>query len=317
MKSYVALLSLIGFLLVLGGCISSGERILRVPAVEYADRVRKANAPGRQAGSVQGPVGLDASLHTISDKDRASLHLVSQDPSADPTLGDVAPAGKDIVTNLNPADGGYTVQPSTMPQSRDYNGPLSLGDPGISASLWKESRAGNMLFRDYRAWQPLDLITIVITERAEGNRKAETDIKLDSSVQAGITHLFGWENTDKENKKWLDLKNMITANAAHDVSGEGETKRKGSLKATISAMVVEVLPSGILRIEGEKILAVNNDDEVMIISGLVRPEDVNSNNEVDSGKVANMRIDYTGTGSVSDAQTGGWLGNLVRRYWPF
>ena len=81
-------------------------------------------------------------------------------------------------------------------------------------------------------------------------------------------------------------------------------------------MVVEVLPSGILRIEGEKIVAVNNEDEVMVISGLVRPEDVTSANEVRSSKVANMRIDYFGQGTVGDAQNGGWFSRILRRFWP-
>jgi flagellar L-ring protein precursor FlgH len=54
----------------------------------------------------------------------------------------------------------------------------------------------------------------------------------------------------------------------------------------------------------------------MVISGLVRPEDVNSNNEVDSSKLANVRIDYYGNGTIGDAQRGGWLGRILRRWWP-
>jgi flagellar L-ring protein precursor FlgH len=101
-----------------------------------------------------------------------------------------------------------------------------------------------------------------------------------------------------------------------EFTGDGETERKGNLTGKISAMVVEVLPSGILRIEGEKIVSLNSEEEIMVISGLVRPEDVNSKNEVDSSKVANVRIDYYGNGTIGDAQRGGWLGRVLRRWWP-
>ena len=78
-----------------------------------------------------------------------------------------------------------------------------------------------------------------------------------------------------------------------------------------------MLPSGLLRIEGEKIISVNNEDQVMVISGLVRQRDINSNNEVASGSIAQMRIDYFGKGVVAETQIGGWLGRILRIIWPF
>jgi flagellar L-ring protein precursor FlgH len=85
----------------------------------------------------------------------------------------------------------------------------------------------------------------------------------------------------------------------------------------MSAVVAEVLPSGLLRIEGEKIISVNNEEQVMVISGLVRPRDITSDNEVLSTKIAQMRIDYYGKGTVGEAQYGGWLGRVLRIIWPF
>ena len=82
-------------------------------------------------------------------------------------------------------------------------------------------------------------------------------------------------------------------------------------------MVAEVLPSGILRIEGTKIISVNNEEQIMVLTGLIRPRDITSDNEVDSTRVANMRIDYYGRGDIGDAQRQGWLGQLVRKVWPF
>jgi flagellar L-ring protein precursor FlgH len=109
----------------------------------------------------------------------------------------------------------------------------------------------------------------------------------------------------------------LKATTTNDFKGDGKTNRKASLTATISAMVIEVLPSGILRIEGEKIIAVNNEEQTMVISGLVRPRDVTSENSIDSSKLANLRIDYYGKGVIGEAQYGGWLGRMLRVVWPF
>ena len=85
----------------------------------------------------------------------------------------------------------------------------------------------------------------------------------------------------------------------------------------MSAVVAEVLPSGLLRIEGEKIISVNNEEQVMVITGLVRPRDITSDNEVQSTKIAQVRVDYYGKGTVGEAQYGGWFARLLRIIWPF
>jgi flagellar L-ring protein precursor FlgH len=82
-------------------------------------------------------------------------------------------------------------------------------------------------------------------------------------------------------------------------------------------VVAEVLPSGLLRIEGEKIIAVNNEEQIMVISGLVRQRDISSDNEVNASKIAQIRIDYYGNGTVGEAQYGGWLARALRIVWPF
>jgi flagellar L-ring protein precursor FlgH len=229
------------------------------------------------------------------------------------------------VTNMpNPA---FTVEESKAPLTRDYQSPLPLGDPGIQASLWRESRRGTFLFQDHRAWQAMDLITIVVSENMSGSTDADTQITTESGIEATFEQLLGVPQyllnkidtyiTTGEDGNADTSKPLVKGGSKSRYKGEGETKRTGALRGKISAMVVEVLPAGILRIEGKKIVSVNEEDQVMVISGLVRPSDVNSNNEVDSSKIANMRIDFFGKGTVGDAQHGGWLGNIVRRLWPF
>jgi len=280
----------IGLALLGSGCGTPKRPDPVVPAVETAKRIREQYVSGRSL-----------ERRGIAYDERARLRYAVDGGAPDAEL----PGSYEA---LDAEDGEA---------GRDYNGPLSLGDPGLSASLWHESRDGNDMFRDDRAWRPLDLITIRISEASEGSKEADTEVKSKSSAEAAIEHLLGLETQIAGLDKAVDPTALVTASAQNDFKGEGQTSRKGKLTATVSAMVVEVLPSGTLRIEGQKIIAVNNEEQVIVISGLVRPRDVDSTNTIDSSKIADMRIDYYGRGSVGEAQYGGWLGRIMRYVWPF
>ena len=198
-----------------------------------------------------------------------------------------------------------------------YKQPLELGNPGVTASLWRESQSGNEPFRDFRAWQPMDLVTIIVTEQSLGRHLANTEVKSKSQYLAAIENLLGLESQPANWSRPADMSSLIKASTQNDFKGEGLTIRQAELTARISAVVVEVLPSGLLRIEGEKILAVNNEEQIMGISGLVRQRDINSNNEVNAAQIAQARIDFYGKGTLGEAQYGGWLSRLLRILWPF
>ena len=297
--------------LALTACQSFEKPAPIIPSLDYAKNL------SQEQGRRSSPRYLNTQGQIVNVNDntaKAQLHFVAdtQNPNAD-----------EIITNEpQPAFESYE---SKMQDRRDYNGPLSLGDPGVTASLWKESRGTNDIFRDQRAWQPLDLITIVVSETAEGRKEADTEVKSKSTVAAAISQLFSLDDDIVESNPTgridgapsIDPTSLVNASLQNDFKGEGDTSRRDTLKARISAMVAEVLPSGILRIEGQKIISLNSEEQTMIISGLVRPRDINSGNEVDSSKIANMRIDYYGKGIISEAQLGGWLGRLMRIIWPF
>jgi flagellar L-ring protein precursor FlgH len=212
---------------------------------------------------------------------------------------------------------GFTEYRSAAGTPRDYTGPLSVGEPGVTASLWHEGGAANDIYRDQRALQPMDLITVVVSETNKGQKQANTEVKEQNDISASIDNLLGLEASIPADNPNINMSNLIKAALQNNFKGEGTTKREGTLSARMSAMVVEVLPSGILRIEGEKIISMNGEDETMVISGLVRPRDINSENEVESAKIANLRVDFYGEGSIGEAQSGGWFSRLVRKVWPF
>jgi flagellar L-ring protein precursor FlgH len=288
------------------GCAAPAPMSVRRPAEVYANMVRgTADEDPRGGMPSRGdsrPVGSRSTSNAPEGTPRARLGFTGE--STNPEVRYAADGG---------VEPDFYVERSPLAGKREYAGPLSLGDPGVSASLWRESRGGNNLFYDYRAWQPMDLITIVVSEDAEGTKEADTEVKSKTSIELAIEKFLGFETNFTD----IDPGSLIKADSKNDFKGEGETTRKDSLTARISAMVAEVLPSGVLRIEGEKIISVNNEEQIMVISGLVRPRDVNSDNEVASNKVANMRIDYYGRGTVGEAQYGGWLGRGLRKIWPF
>lgn len=318
----------------LTGCSPMNRDDKVVPSLAYARAIgagERQDVRRAQALTASGPVaatlpskgGAEAHIRQVSAQDAQSARFrYAADSGSAP-----APDGaNDVVTNIAPEladDKGFQVYQNSAPNIRDYNGPLSLGDPGVSASLWQESRGETNLFHDFRAWQPMDLITILVTERSEGKKEADTSVKSESTFQAALENFFGYENdiekrnSDKDGKPKVDLANLINASTSSEFKGEGDTSRTDTLKAQISAMVVEVLPGGILRIEGERIISMNNEEQIMIISGLARTRDITSDNQIDSAKIANLRIDYFGRGTIGGAQYGGWFTNLLRLLWPF
>lgn len=318
-RTVVTLLSLSTCL----GCASTvnREQMSVVPAEQYAERFKGQDRPQilREGEYRQ----RQNSAGDLEGNSRARLRYVKDWPQEGQK--EVPAKNSDVVSNeegMSP--GEVQIYPSTLPDSRPYQGPLALGNPGVSASLWQESRRGNNLFRDERAWQPLDLVTIVVQENSEGTKEADTEVKQESTILHAISNLLGFEqDVLKSNtplaggSSRIDLSSLINSSSSNETKGEGDTTRKGTLKATISAMVVEVLPGNVLRVEGEKIISVNAEEQVMVISGLVRPRDISSANEVQSGKIANLRIDFYGNGVVGEAQNGGWLSRFIRVVWPF
>jgi flagellar L-ring protein precursor FlgH len=199
----------------------------------------------------------------------------------------------------------------------DVRAGIDFRESGHSPSLWRESSGKGGIFHDFRAWKPMDLITIVVSEISEGKKEADTNIIDQNSFVAAISNFLGFEKYVPENISEVDPTALINATTKNQFRGQGATVRKGTLKGTISAMVQEVLPSGVLRIEGKKIISVNNEEQVMVISGLVRVRDIDSFNSVKSSQIANMRIDYFGNGVVNGVQGPGIVNQILHMVWPF
>ena len=194
--------------------------------------------------------------------------------------------------------------------------PVAQSAPG---SLWSDN-FGLELYVDRKARRVGDIVVVRIVEDPEATLKANTTAGRSSSLSAKLKFLGYMDALAAKNPRLAQTPgtdDLISSTLASDFAGSGTSDRGGHIKAYISSVVVRVLPNGNLFINGKREIKVNNETQYIVLTGVVRPEDISTNNEVSSTYVANAQIYYSGVGSVSDKQKPGWLGKVVDDVWPF
>ena len=209
-----------------------------------------------------------------------------------------------------PTDVEMTKEVNRLSQTEVRNQNSQSVAPG---SLWPADDHV-FFYADRKALRVGDIITISIVENAKANNTADTDLSRNSSLDASLSHFFGKDKFLKLFKLGDDL---IKSSADNAHKGAGSTTREGQLTATITAVVKEVLPNGNLVVQGTRAVAVNHEEQYIVITGIVRPLDVNRDNVVLSTQVADANIAIGGTGVVADKQRSGWGTWLFDFVWPF
>ena len=148
-----------------------------------------------------------------------------------------------------------------------------------------------------------DVITVNVGEDNTATNNAQTRTQSQSTGKVAVGGNTGL------------LKYLPSAGMGSDLeagfNGQGNTVRQGSMTAVVSARVMEVLPNGTLRIEGSKQVVINDETEVLSVSGLGRPEDIAADNSVPSGRVADAKISYSGRGTDANAQQPGYVARFL------
>jgi flagellar L-ring protein precursor FlgH len=182
-----------------------------------------------------------------------------------------------------------------------------------NGSLFNATKA-NSLYSDKKAHQVGDIITVSLRETTTASKSATTETEKGTTLNLDPITAMGAANqvTFNGNPFTLGL------NSESEFEGESSANQNNSLFGNISVNVTDVLPNGNLIIRGEKWLTLNNGDEFIRLTGIVRPEDVASDNTVMSTKIANARIQYSGTGDFADTQYQGWVSKFFNsKWWPF
>lgn len=168
-------------------------------------------------------------------------------------------------------------------------------------------------FEDLKAHRVGDILTIRLQEATQATKSSNTKTKKDSETSLPAPTIAGRPVT-VNGVEVLDM----SVGGEREFSGEGSSSQSNRLEGSITATVVERLPNGNLVIEGEKWLTLNQGDELIRVSGIVRPYDITPDNTVSSDKIANARIRYSGRGALADSNRAGWLARFFNSpVWPY
>ncbi len=194
------------------------------------------------------------------------------------------------IDNPTAAPGYKPVQmPMPKPEAVSYN----------ANSLWRNG--SRSFFKDQRAHQIGDLLTVSVNITDQANFANETQRSRTATEDSGITAFFGSSLLGAKAASVLPGR-FLTADSNSATDGKGSIVRQETLQTNIAAVVTQILPNGNLVVEGKQEIRVNYEKRELIVAGIVRPEDIQSDNTIDSSKIAQARIAYGGHGEISDLQ---------------
>lgn len=196
------------------------------------------------------------------------------------------------------------------PHARPGYQPVNLPMPTPQASernpnsLWRNG--SKAFFKDQRATKVGDLLTVLIEIDDKASIDNQTNRSRTNSDKAGIPNLFGLEGAGSGLTKVLndnvDTSNLVGVASAASNQGKGAVSRKEQIELRLAALVTQVLPNGNLVLEGRQEVRVNFERRDLIVSGVVRPEDITALNTIKYDQIAEARISYGGQGQLSDVQ---------------
>src|SRR6187455_421858 len=190
--------------------------------------------------------------------------------------------------------------PTTRPGYKPVQMPMPAAQPASYSpnSLWRNgSRA---FFKDQRAHQVGDILTVMVNLNDKAVIANETQRSRENKEDSGIDNFFGKPKVPIMNTPVPTR--IFTGDSSASSEGKGSVNRSEALTTNVAAVVTQVLPNGNLVVEGRQEVRVNFEIRELIVAGIVRPEDIQSDNTIDSTKIAEARIAYGGRGQITDVQ---------------
>jgi len=212
----------------------------------------------------------------------------------------------------------FKVTPKEMPAIQMEPSVAPFYAPPIpqEGSLWTES--SQMLFSDNKARYVGDTVIVDIIENTSSSMDVNTNTSRDSSIDAGVSDFMGVMRHLKRKNPDLDVNDkLIGASVANSFKGAGSSDRMGQVTASIAARVTEVFPNRNVTIYGKREMKVNNETQIITVSGMIRQGDIDAMNHVKSTYIADAQIEYSGRGVLADKQKVGWMMRIFDNVWPF
>ncbi len=199
----------------------------------------------------------------------------------------------------------YGKRPVVMPM------PAATKEVQNNNTLWRTG--ARTFFNDQRAQQVGDILTVVINISDSAKVKNTTERSRTSGEDADATNLFGLEKFPGN----IDPKSLVSLGSTSSNKGSGTVDRSENIALTVAAVVTQVLPNGNLVIAGRQEVRINHEVRELLVSGVVRPEDIASDNVIQHTQIAEARISYGGRGNLSDVQNARYGQQLYDILFPF
>ncbi|HUA35753.1 MAG TPA: flagellar basal body L-ring protein FlgH [Candidatus Binataceae bacterium] len=173
------------------------------------------------------------------------------------------------------------------------------------------------LVSDVKARSVGDIVTVNVSEVISSEAKAVTSLSNKRSLSGGIPNLFMGTESLAAHNPLLNLSSMINSSSQNSTDGSGDMTAADNFSATVSTVVVAVNPSGTLSVKGDRRVQINGENDTIHLSGVVRPQDIDSYNTVASSQVADLVISMSGSGQIRDKQGDGLGTRVFDWVWPF
>ena len=219
--------------------------------------------------------------------------------------------GCNVLSRLSEVGDGPELTKIVNPVARPDYRPVSLPMPTPQVaednpnSLW---RAGaKAFFKDHRAKEIGDVLTVKLDFTDTATFENKTERERDDSEDTNITQLLGLEaEFSKVLPQAVSAASLLSFDSAHETKGEGNIDRTEVINLTFAAVVTQILPNGSLVIVGRQEILVNSELRELLVTGVVRPSDIDSDNTISHEKIAEMRVAYGGSGTISQLQQPRW-----------
>lgn len=202
-----------------------------------------------------------------------------------------------------------TYRPLTMPMPA-----AQIANPQVGA-LWRSgSRA---FFKDQRAAQVGDILTILVNIADTAHVVDDTTSTRSSNESMGLPNMFGLEASIPKLLAGASASSLVSASSGNGNTGTGEIKRNEAVTVRVAGVVTQVLPNGNLVVEARQEVRVNSELRQLMVTGVVRPQDIQSDNTIQHDRMAEARIAYGGRGQLTDVQTPRWGQQVLDVVAPF
>ena len=230
--------------------------------------------------------------------------------------------GCNVLSRLSEVGDGPELTKIVNPVARPDYRPVSLPMPTPQVaeenpnSLW---RAGaKAFFKDHRAKEIGDVLTVKLALSDSATLANKTERERADKEDTNITQLLGLEaEFSKMLPQAVSAASLLSFDSAHETKGDGDIARSETISLTFAAVVTQILPNGSLVIVGRQEILVNSELRELMVTGVVRPSDIDSDNTISHEKIAEMRVAYGGSGTLSQLQQPRWGTQIWDIIFPF